>query len=393
MIATHRWPALDDITKAGDPFFEARHHEHAARVLRWSIDHLQQRPEPADDSSARQDARALMTAMGDAGCFEPIAAQALRALCITREVVAAMSPLADAVVALQALGGIPLLIAGTDAQRQRWVAGIIAGKVMAGFAMTEPEAGSDVAAMQTTARRDGDGWIIDGQKHLISNAGIADVYVVFARTSTDGGSRGISAFVVPSDAPGLVFDGPQVLAAPHPLGRLRFSQCHVPGDALLGEIGRGFKLGMMALDRLRPTVGAAACGMAARALDEATRHASTRRQFGQPIAGFQLIREKLGRMATDLRAARLLVYHAAWSKDRGAERITTEAAMAKSFATEAAQRIVDDAVQIVGGLGVVVGHPVERLYRSIRALRIYEGATDIQRLIVADALISAETRP
>jgi alkylation response protein AidB-like acyl-CoA dehydrogenase len=185
----------------------------------------------------------------------------------------------------------------------------------------------------------------------------------------------------------LSFAGEQVLAAPHPLGRLRFEKCRIPEDALLGEIDRGFKLGMMTLDRLRPTVGAAACGMAARALDEAVAHASARHQFGQPLGNFQIIREKIGRMATELHASRLLVYHAARAKDCGAERITVAAAMAKSYATEAAQRIVDDAVQIVGGAGVVVGHPVERLYRSIRALRIYEGATEIQRLIIAEALM------
>ena len=263
---------------------------------------------------------------------------------------------------------------------------------MAGFAMTEPAAGSDVAAMQTSARRDGTSWVLDGEKHLISNAGIADVYVVFARTSADAGSRGISAFLTPADAPGLRFDGAQVLAAPHPLGRLRFDACRLPGDALLGQVDAGFKLGMMALDRIRPTVGAAACGMAARALDEAAKHAQTRRQFGQAIGSFQLIREKLGRMSTELRASRLLVYHAAWTKDRGAPRITVEAAMAKSYATEAAQRVVDEAVQIVGGAGVLVGHPVERLYRSVRALRIYEGATEIHRLIIADALLAARDK-
>ncbi len=258
---------------------------------------------------------------------------------------------------------------------------------MTAFAMTEPEAGSDVAAMQTTARRDGTGWVIDGEKHLISNAGLADLYVVFAVTSPGKGSRGISAFLVPADAPGFTFAGPQVMAAAHPLGRLRFESCRVPGDALLGEADHGFKLGMTTLDRLRPTVGAAACGMAARALDEALARAATRRQFGQPIGDLQIVREKLGRMATELQASRLLVYHAAWRKDRGADRITVEAAMAKSYATEAAQRIVDEAVQIMGGAGVLVGNPVERLYRSIRALRIYEGATEVQRLIIGGALL------
>jgi acyl-CoA dehydrogenase len=383
------WPMLADLPLAAAAFLDARHTEHAARMLDWSLEHLLERPEPPDDASARRDARELLALLGRCGAFTAIAQQDLRTLCLTREIVAAMSPLADAVVALQGLGGTPIVLVGTEAQRARWLPGIVDGRVMSGFAMTEPAAGSDVAALQTTARRDGASWVIDGEKHLISNAGIADVYVVFARTSQEAGSRGISAFLVPADAPGVSFAGPQVLAAPHPLGRLRFDECRVPGDALLGDVDRGFKLGMMSLDRLRPSVGAAASGMAARALDEAARHAKTRRQFGQPLGSFQLIREKLGRMSTELRAARLLVYHAAWTKDRGASRISVEAAMAKSYATEAAQRIVDHAVQIVGGVGVLVGHPVERLYRAVRALRIYEGATDIQRLIIADALMAS----
>jgi acyl-CoA dehydrogenase len=357
-------------------------------VRGWSLEHLLHRPEPPDDAAARRDAKELLHAIGLGGWLAAVGAQDLRTLCLTRETIAAMSPLADAVVALQGLGGTPLVLAGTDTQRGRWLPGILDGRIMAGFAMSEPDAGSDVSALRTTATRDGGTWVIDGEKHLISNAGLADLYVVFARTSPGPGSRGISALLVPADAPGLTFAGAQVLAAPHPLGRLRFERCRVAADALLGDVDRGFKLGMMALDRLRPTVGAAACGMAARALDESVAHAASRQQFGQPIGNFQIVREKLGRMATELRASRLLVYHAAWAQDRGAERITVEAAMAKSYATEAAQRIVDEAVQIVGGLGVVVGHPVERLYRSIRALRIYEGATEIQRLIIGEALMT-----
>ena len=383
------WPQVADLTNAAASFLEDRHRTHAGQLLRWTHDHLLERPEAPDDSAARQEARALLESLANSGCFAAIGDQDLRTLCITREIVSAMSPLADAVVALQALGGTPIVLAGTEAQRQRWLPGILGGRVMAGFAMSEPNAGSDVAALQTTARVDGDGWVLDGEKHLISNAGLADVYVVFARTSPEAGSRGISTFLVPADTDGVAFTGAQVLAAAHPLGRLRFDGCRVPADALLGERDRGFKLGMMTLDRLRPSVGAAACGMAARALDEAVSHAATRQQFGQPLGNFQLVREKLGRMATELRASRLLVYHAAWAKDRGASRITIEAAMGKSYATEAAQRVIDDAVQIVGGAGVVIGHPVERLYRSIRALRIYEGTTEIQRLIIGEALMSA----
>jgi acyl-CoA dehydrogenase len=368
-------------------FLDPAHIDIAGRAVAYAERDLAPRPEPLTDADARADARRLLREMGEADLYAPIAAEDLRALCLTREAVAAASPLADAVVALQALAATPLLIAGTEAQRRRWLPSLMAGRAMGAFAMTEREAGSDVAAMRTSARRDGSGWRLDGEKHLISNAGIADVYIVFAVTTAGAGSRGITAFIVPADARGLTFAEAQVMAAPHPLGRITFDGCVVPADALLGEIDAGFKLGMTTLDRLRPSVGAAACGLAARALDEAVAHATSRQQFGGPLADLQLVREKLGRMATDLDAARLLVYRAAWDKDRGADRISVQAAMAKSFATEAAQRIVDDAVQIIGGRGVIVGHPVERLYRAVRALRIYEGATDLLRLIVAGSLI------
>lgn len=377
------------VVRSAAAFLDELHVDLASRVLSWSEQNLLHRVEPLGDEDARREARALLEQLGQAGWLAAVAQQDLRALSVVRDTVAAMSPLADAVVALQALGGTPIVLAGSDEQRARWLPGITDGRLMAAFAMTEPEAGSDVAALRTSARRDGTDWVIDGEKHLISNAGLADLYLLFARTSPDAGSRGISAFIVPAGTSGLTFDGPQVMSAPHPLGRLRFENCRLPADALLGELDRGFKLGMMTLDRLRPSVGAAACGMAARALDEALAHATNRRQFGQPLGEFQLIREKLGRMGTELHASRLLVYHAAWMKDRGAERITVEAAMAKSYATEAAQRIVDDAVQIVGGAGVLRGHPVERLYRAVRALRIYEGATEIQRLIIGGALLQA----
>jgi len=368
-------------------FLDDHHRECAAAVGRWTAERLSGREEALDDDSARREARVLLRELGQAGWFTAIERQDLRSLSLIREAVAGTSPLADAVIALQALAGTALVLAGSNAQRARWLSGIVDGRVMAAFAMTEPEAGSDVASIRTVARRDGTGWVIDGDKHLISNAGLADVYVVFAATSPGAGSRGISAFLVPGDATGLTFPGPQKMAAAHPLGRLQFDGCRVAGDAMLGEIDHGFQLGMMALDRLRTTVGAAACGMAARALDEAVRHAATRRQFGKPLGDLQIVREKLGRMATELCAARLLVYRAAWMKDRGAERISVEAAMAKSYATEAAQRIVDDAVQILGGSGVLLGSPVERLYRAVRALRIYEGATEVQRLIVGGALL------
>ena len=369
-------------------FLEARHDELWRRVTAWSREALRSRPEPASDEDARREAPTILRMLGNGSWLDAIRSQDLRALCLVREAVAADSPLADAVIAIQGLGATPLVLAGTNAQQARWLDALVSGEAMAAFAMTEPAAGSDVAAIQTTARLDGADWVISGDKHLISNAGIAEVYLVFAKTSSEKGSRGVTAFLVPRDARGLEFTGAQVLAAPHPLGRLRFTDCRVPIDARVGEVDHGFKLGMMTLDRLRPTVGAAACGIAARALEEAVTHAKARRQFGHALADMPLVREKIGRMATELDAARLLVYRAAWQQDREPGRHSVPAAMAKSFATEMAQRVVDEAVQICGGAGVLVGHPVERLYRAVRALRIYEGATDIQRLIVAGGLLA-----
>lgn len=372
--------------EAIEAFLDPSHVALASRLAAFRTNHLTV-PDPDSDDQARRRARELLQVLGAESVLESIRGQDLRALCLMREATAFASPLADGVLAVQALVAIPILLAGTSDQRSCWIDGLINGRVMAAFAMSEPGAGSDVAAMQTTARRDDDGWVLDGEKHLISNAGVADVYMVFAVTTPGKGSRGISAFLVPSDAPGFTFVGPQLMSAPHPLGRIRFARCRLPASALLGDADSGFALGMITLDRVRPSVGAAACGMAARALTASVEHASTRRQFGETLAHFQIIREKIGRMATDLEAARLLVYRAAWQGDRHQGRITLDAAMAKSFATEAAQVIVDEAVQIAGGQGVLLGNPIERLYRAVRALRIYEGSTEIQRLIVAGELL------
>ncbi|MDP3911257.1 MAG: acyl-CoA dehydrogenase family protein [Gemmatimonadales bacterium] len=346
-------------------------------------------PEPADDDAARTQARELVGRLGAEGWLQPIADQDWRACCLAREALAAASPLADAVFALQALGAMPIVLSGNRAMRVRFAEPALAGQAMASFAMTEPEAGSDVAALSTTARRDGDGFVLSGTKTFISNAGIADFYTVFATTDRAKGGKGIACFVVPADAPGVRFVKPLVLSAPHPLGEIAFDDVRIPASHQLGgdADGAGYKLGLATLDRVRTTVGAAACGMAARALEEALAHARARKQFGKTLAEFQLVQEKLARMATELTAARLLVYRAAWQKDQGAERVTLEAAMAKAYATEAAQRIVDDAVQILGGRGVLADNPVDRLYRSVRALRIYEGATEIQYLIIAGQLV------
>lgn len=380
-------------------FLEARHVMLADGARAFAARAIAPLPAPADDAAARRQARELLALLGDAEWLRYAApvtsggapeALDLRACCLLRETLAAASPLADAVFALQCLGSQPIALAGSPEVRERWLPAVAAGRAMAAFAMTEPEAGSDVAALATTARREGDEYVLDGRKTLISNAGIADVYCVFAVTDRAAGTRGISCFAVAADAPGLRFVGPQVLSSPHPLGEIAFDACRVPASARLGAEGEGFKLGMRTLDRLRPTVAAAACGMAERALAEAVAHARTRRQFGKPLAELQLVQEKLARSAVDLAAARLLVYRAAWEGDHGAERLTLPAAMAKAFATEAAQRIVDDALQVLGGRGMLADHPVERLYRSVRALRIYEGTTEIQHLVIARELLRSQ---
>jgi acyl-CoA dehydrogenase len=379
-------------TNAVRAFLDERHITLADAVVEYAEEHLARREEPVDDQACRVEARELTAGLGAAGWLQAIRDRDFRACALIREAIAAASPLADAMFALQALGTVPILLAGSEEQKAEWVPGVIAGTTIAAFAMTEPEAGSDVASLATTALRDGDSFVLNGAKTLISNAGIADFYTVFASTEPDKGRDGISCFVIPSETKGLRFVRSLVQSTPHPLGDIAFEDCRVPASNLLGAEGRGFRLGLTTLDKLRATVAAAACGMAERALEEATAHACSRRQFGRPLAEFQLIQDKLARMATDLTAARLLTYRAAWEVDSGAPRVTMEAAMAKAFATEAAQRIVDDAVQVFGGRGVLADHPVDRLYRSVRALRIYEGTTEIQRLIIAGQLIKARTR-
>ena len=370
-------------------FLDDTHIALAERVSEFATRLLAPLAEPPDDAAARLQARDLLGKLGAAGWFEPIRTQDWRACCIIREALGAASPLADAVFALQALGTVPMLLSGNAAMLKRWLDPAIQGRAMASFAMTEPDAGSDVASLGATATPDGGGYVLSGTKTFISNAGIADFYTVFATTDPAKRAKGIGCFVVAADTPGIRLVRSLRLSAPHPLGEIAFEKVRLTGECRLDAAsgGEGFKLGLATLDRVRATVGAAACGMAARALAEALAHAKSRHQFGKPLADFQLIQQKLARMATDLTAARLLVYRAAWEKDRGAPRVTLEAAMAKAFATEAAQRIVDDAVQILGGRGVLADNPVDRLYRSVRALRIYEGTTEIQQLIIAGQLI------
>ena len=348
---------------------------------------LSSRRPPDSDIEARVEARALVKLMGEAGLFEPIAAQDYRGCCLVREALSFHSPLADAVFALQALGATPLLLGGTPLQRAH-AEDAVAGRRIGAFAMTEPEAGSDAHAMSCEARRDGDNYLLNGTKTLISNGGLADFYVLFA-TVDPKTPKAISAFLVDAATPGVEFVRPLVMSAPHPLGEVSFHDCRVSEGSRIGREGEGLKLALSTLDRLRATVGAAACGMGARALHEAIQHAQTRHQFGKPLADLQLIQDKIARMAIRLRASRLLVYEAAWEKDKGAARVTLESGMAKAFATENAQLIVDDAVQILGGRGVLKESMVDLLYRSVRALRIYEGTTEIQHLLVAAQLLKA----
>lgn len=312
----------------------------------------------------------------------------VRALCLIREALAYSSALADAAFVMQGLGTYAISLAAPEHVRDFWLGRASEGKAIAAFALTEPEAGSDAAAIKTTAQRDGDAFVIDGNKRFISNAGIADFYTVFARTGTRADGRAeLSAFVVSAKIPGFSVIERTAMMAPHPIGEIQFTGCRVPAEDMVGAEGDGFRLAMQTLDTFRSSVGAAACGMARRALDEALRYASTRKQFGRLLAGHQLIQEKLADMATELDAARLLVYRAAHLKDSGAERVTREASQAKLFATEAACRIVDQAVQIHGGAGLVRGSVVERLYRDVRALRIYEGTSEIQKLVIASQLL------
>jgi acyl-CoA dehydrogenase len=372
------------------PFFDAPHRALAREANAWcdaELDAIY----PVDGDDAR--CRALVSAMGSAGFLQhSVVAKDggvidVRSACILREVFARRWGLADFAYAMQGLGAGPVSVSGTPEQRRRYCVPAAAGKWIAAFAISEADAGSDLAAMSTRARRDGAGYVIDGEKTWISNAGIADFYVVFARTA-DTASRHISAFVVEADNPGLeVIDRIEV-SAPHPLGTLRFTGCRVPESARIGEEGRGMAVALGTLDLFRATVGAAALGFARRALDEARRHTSQRRAFGGTLADLDGVRAKLGRMATAIDASALLVYRAAWTRDTTGARITSEAAMAKGFATESAQRVIDDAVQLLGARGVVAGSVLEELYREIRPLRIYEGATEIQELVIARELLA-----
>ena len=370
------------------PFFEPRHRDLAAMVDAWATQHL-----PVDHGDLDGACRNLVAAMGAAGILRHSAAEGaepldVRSLCLIRETLARHDALADFAFAMQGLGTGAVTLFGTATQHQ-WLRRTRAGQAIAAFALTEPGSGSDVAAMRTSATRDGDGWVLSGEKTYISNGGIADLYTVFARTGEAPGARGISAFLLPADSPGLEVVERIEVMAPHPLAHLRFNDIRLPADALIGAAGAGFKIAMSVLDVFRSTVGAAALGMARRALDEALDRVRSRQVQGAPLAEMQMVQGHLADMAVDVDLSALAVYRAAWVKDGGAPRVTREAAIAKLTATEAAQRVIDTAVQLHGGDGVRRGFAVESLYRDIRALRIYEGATDIQKIVIARAVMEA----
>ena len=377
------------------PFFAAEQRELAKGLAAWCAG-LPKILGPAAQRDVDGACRRLVRALGDGGwlryCVPAAHGGALpaldsRALCVARETLAYHDGLADFAFGMQGLGSGAITLAGSAAQRDRWLPLVARGEAIAAFALSEPGAGSDVAALATRARRDRAEWVLDGCKTWISNGGIADFYCVFARTGEGSGTRGISAFVVPAGTPGLTIAGRIDVISPHPLARLAFADCRVPHDAMLGVEGEGFKLAMRTLDIFRASVAAAAVGFARRALDEGAAHARSRRMFGATLADLQLTQARLGDMAVEIDAAALLTYRAAWLRDVRHARTTKEAAMAKLAATESAQRVIDASVQLHGGLGVTQGHIVERLYRDIRALRIYEGATEVQKLIIGRELL------
>ena len=371
------------------PFFNPEHQNLAQTVAQFVADEIE--PRAAGEEDVEGAARHFVHLLASTGILKFAVAETkldIRALCLIREALAYSSSLADLAFVMQGLGTYAISQAAPDHVREFWLSRAANGKAIAAFALTEPEAGSDVAAIQTTARRDGETYVIDGRKRFISNAGIADFYTVFAKTGTrEDGRAALSAFVVGSKMQGFSVVERTPLMAPHPIGEIAFNGCRVPAEDMVGNEGDGFKLAMETLDTFRASVGAAACGMARRALDEAVRYASARKQFGRFLAEHQLVQAKLADMITELDAARLLVYRAAYARDTGTGKVTREASEAKLFATEAAGRIIDSAVQIHGGMGLVSGTVVERLYRDVRALRIYEGTSEIQQLVIAGQLL------
>jgi acyl-CoA dehydrogenase len=374
------------------PFFEPRHAALEQALDAWAAQHVAHGHEQDVDAACRQ----LVRQLGEGGWLRhAIGGTAhggvsdsidTRAICLIRETLARYNGLADFAFAMQGLGSGAISLFGSEANRAEYLPRVARGEAIAAFALSEPQAGSDVAAMQCAAVQDGDHYVLNGEKTWISNGGIADFYVVFARTGEQPGARGISAFIVDADTPGFSIAERINVIAPHPLARIMFTNCRIPAAKRLGEAGQGFKVAMATLDVFRTSVAAAALGFARRALDEALQRATQRQMFGQVLADFQLTQAKLAEMATGIDTSALLTYRAAWQRDQGGK-VTKEAAMAKLHATETAQQVIDAALQMFGGLGVVSGQIVESLYREIRALRIYEGATEVQQLIIARELL------
>ncbi|HEY7403773.1 MAG TPA: acyl-CoA dehydrogenase family protein [Candidatus Angelobacter sp.] len=380
------------------PFLEPRHKTLAKDLELWAGQMLSQEAHPHSVGEVDEACRKLVHQLGEGGWLKyAIGGKAYgasadsidtRGVCLIRETLARHSGLADFAFAMQGLGSGAISNFGTHDQKLRYLPRVASGGAIAAFAISEPDAGSDVAALKCTARKDGDSYLINGEKTWISNGGIADFYVTFARTGEEAGSKGISAFVVDANSPGLKIAERIEVMAPHPLARLLFDHCRIPATQILGEQGQGFKIAMSTLDIFRSSVAAAALGFARRALQEALSRSASRKMFGQTLADFQLTQAKLAKMATDIDSAALLTYRAAWLKDKG-QPVMVEAAMAKLTATEIAQQAIDSAVQLFGALGVVSGQMVEQLYREIRPLRIYEGATEVQQLIIARGIIKA----
>lgn len=384
------------------PFFLPHHRQLQADVTSWAVRHASASAAHADVDAI---CRTFVKALGEAG-FLRLTVPAdggglyekldVRALCLSRETLAYHHGLADFSFVMQGLGSGPISLFGSPEQKRRWLPPVAAGTRIAALGMSEANAGSDVGNIQTTAIPAGDGFLLNGEKTWISNGGIADQYTVFARLGDAPGAKGLACFVVEAGMPGFSVPERIDVTAPHPLGTLRFENCRVPASHMIGKPGEGFRIAMSNLDVFRSTVGAAALGFARRALDEALRRTRERVVFGQKLADYQLTQARIADMATEIDAAALLVYRAAWTKDQGAARVTREASMAKMYATEAAQRVVDGAVQLWGGLGVTSGQMVESLYREVRALRIYEGTTEINKLVIAGqtyAAFEAENMP
>ncbi|MBV9737266.1 MAG: acyl-CoA dehydrogenase family protein [Candidatus Eremiobacteraeota bacterium] len=369
----------------GWPFFNDAHRQFARELDAWlTTQHV-------DHDNVDAACRTWVVRLGEAGWLQAIQPPLdLRKLCLARETLARYDGLADFAFAMQGLGSVPIALFGGETLHRRYVPNVASGTTIAAFALSEKAAGSDVAAIRTSARREGSRYVIDGEKTWISNGGIADFYIVFARSGGEG-ARGLSAFVVDADSPGLTIAERIDVLAPHPLATLRFDGCTVSEDQRVGREGDGFKIAMATLDFFRSTVAAAALGFARRALEETIAHVKTRRLFGTTLGDLQMTQAKVAEMATDIDASALLVYRAAFEKDRGKERVTSESSMAKWFSTEAAQRVIDSAVQLFGGRGVTRGEIVERLYREIRALRIYEGASEIQQLVIARQILAASS--